>query len=340
MAFQRPQPRQFCGVRIIFCRVVGILEVTVHPLIRPEIQRLVHPVKIKSQSDGFAHLAVGELRAMDIECQPAGILRCLIFHISFNDKVFAEITALILRRPIFRRGFHAEIKRAGLKRLQRHIVVEVIVVADGVKIIAAPVDGQIGRPVIRHAGIGDVLTEFVIADAVRPAARRRCTQRFIEFMLFPECLRQNRQTEQAEHHVFIRFRQHHAYCQARNGFYFHTFIHHAKLRYAFGHEFSEAEGHITGGNRGIVVETGARIDIHFDPTVLAVITGRIGDQRIITANLIAGGGKQAVVKRAAARSRITARREAVEVVVSTNGRQCDLTAFRGGRIDVVKTGEV
>ena len=88
------------------------------------------------------------------------------------------------------------------------------------------------------------------------------------------------------------------------------------------------------------MKTRPRIDGDFYPGIVVSIACAVGDERIVAARFVVGGGKQRVVKRFGTCTGVTAHRIAVEVIEGANGREGDLPAFGGSRVHVIKVIKV
>ena len=159
-------------------------------------------------------------------------------------------------------------------------------------------------------------------------------------MLFPERFRHNRQRKQAEHILFIRLAQLNAHGQGGNGAHRCAFIHNAELGYAFGHKFMKRKGHIAGLNRRAIVKTGPGVERNFGPGEVIRVADIISNQRIVAAGFIIGGHKKRIVKGFRSRRRDATQGEAVKVVKCSRGGERDLSAFGGGRIDVIEVRKI
>src|SRR4029450_4897689 len=141
---------------------------------------LVGPFEIERIDDRLAYPGVLELVAAGIE-EPA-----LAARRQFIRQGLALDPAVLDRRKIVAcspdpRGelFPVEIVLAG-KAFEGHVAVAIELVAHGVEIVAAAVDGKIGRPIILDAVKLDVAIDLVFADLVRPRAERDFGGRFLE----------------------------------------------------------------------------------------------------------------------------------------------------------------
>ena len=171
--FQGREYHQFISVGV-FCRgIFGILKIAVGPAPGIIEQRFIHPFKIKGQRDGFPYPSVAEYRTLNIKCQPAGILRGFVFLFIFDDVVIREIFPGITRRPVFGIIFKTQIKRTGLKRFKGDVIIQIVVLADGIKVPASTIDWQISGPIIFDARIDNILAHLPFRNAIRAAGERR-----------------------------------------------------------------------------------------------------------------------------------------------------------------------
>lgn len=76
-----------------------------------------------------SRLAVVEHRALDIECQPLGILCRGIRVLIFDDIAVGKIASDITGRPVFGHRLCSPVDGAGLKGFKGDIIIEVVVVA-------------------------------------------------------------------------------------------------------------------------------------------------------------------------------------------------------------------
>ena len=153
--------------------ILCVLKIAVGPTPGVIEQSFIHPFKIKGQGDGFSHPSVAEHRALNIKRQPTRILGGFVFLLIFDDVMIREIFTGITCRPVFGIVFKTQVKRSGLKRFKGDVVIQIVVVADGIKVPAATVDGQISGPIIVDARIDNVLTHLPFRDAIRTAGERR-----------------------------------------------------------------------------------------------------------------------------------------------------------------------
>ncbi len=80
----------------------------------------------------------------------------------------------------------------------------------------------------------------------------------------------------------------------------------------------EREGDIAGGNRAAIMKTGVRIEGYLHPREIIGVARVCGNERIIAARFIIGGGEQRVVQSVGTYSRVAAQRIAVEVIEGAN----------------------
>ena len=155
-------------------------------------------------------------------------------------------------------------------------------------------------------------------------------------MVAPECLRHHRQGEQTQHVLLARLRQRNAHGARRNGLDAGPLVEQAELRYPFGHKFVEREGDIAGGNRAAIMKTGVRIEGYLHPREIIGVARVCGNERIIAARFIIGGGEQRVVQSVGTYSRVAAQRIAVEVIEGANAGVDYCSPFRGTGIGIIK----
>ena len=83
-----------------------------------------------------------------------------------------EIFPGITRRPVFGIIFKTQIKRTGLKRFKGDVIIQIVVVADGIKVPASTIDWQISGPIIFDARIDNILAHLPFRNAIRAAGER------------------------------------------------------------------------------------------------------------------------------------------------------------------------
>ena len=139
--FQGREYHQLICIGVICRSIFGILKIAVGPAPGVIEQGFIHPFKIKGQRDGFPHPSVTEHRTLNIKSQPARILGGFIFLFIFDDVMIRKIFPGITRRPVFGIIFKTQIKRTGLKRFKGDVIIQIIVVADGIEVPASTIDG-------------------------------------------------------------------------------------------------------------------------------------------------------------------------------------------------------
>lgn len=112
-------------MKITVCATLGIVK-----------QRLVYLFKVKGESDSFLDLAIAEYWTLDIKRQLTRILGWFVFLLIFDDVFFIEIFTGITRGLVFGVVFYTQIKGTCFKRFKGDIIIEVIIVANGVEILA------------------------------------------------------------------------------------------------------------------------------------------------------------------------------------------------------------
>ncbi|MNV27581.1 hypothetical protein D3C71_1187360 [compost metagenome] len=140
LRFEWCKQGQFGGVGITPRCVLSVLEITIGAAVSPVKQRFVHPFKVKGQGDCLTHTSVGKHRTLDVERQPAGVLRGFVFLLIFHDEVVSKVLAHVAGRPVFSADFLAHIVRSGFERFEGDVVVQIVVVANGIEIPAPTVD--------------------------------------------------------------------------------------------------------------------------------------------------------------------------------------------------------
>ena len=88
------------------------------------------------------------------------------------------------------------------------------------------------------------------------------------------------------------------------------------------------------------MEAGAGIERDLHPREVISIACGFGNQRIVAAWLIVGGGKQGVVQRIGAHRRVTAQGETVEVIKGADIGERHVTAFRRSGVHIIKMGKI
>ncbi len=210
--------------------------------------------------------------------------------------MIAEVFAAVAGGPVLGIALGTHVKCARLKGFKGDVIVEIVVVADRIEIPAAAVNRQISTPVIFHPAVDDILAHTPPGDAVRPAAQRGRGKRIAELVIFPELLRHDRQGKQAEHILFARFRKLDAHRERGDGFHRCALVDQAKLRHPFSHKFMEGKDDVAGGDGRAVVKGRAGIKRDLHPRIVIGIACYLGNQRIIAAGFIVGGGVKRVIE--------------------------------------------
>ena len=153
-------------------------------------------------------------------------------------------------------------------------------------------------------------------------------------MVSPELFRHDRQGEQAEHVLFARLAEFDAHGERGDGLNASAFVEQTKLRDAFGHKLLEGKGDVAGADRRAVMKAGLRIEGNLHPRKVIGVARPVGDQRIVAARFVVGGGEQRIVQGIGTHAGVAAQRIAVEVVEGANGGERDAATFWRRRIGV------
>ena len=194
-----------------------------------------------------------------------GILRRGVRVLILDDIAVGKIASDIAGRPVFGYCLCPAVDGTSLKGFKGDIIIEVVVVAQGVEIPASAVYRQVGCPVVFHSRVDDVLAHPPVGNPIGAAGQRRSGERVAELMVTPEGLRHHRQGEQAQHIFLAGLRQRNAHGARRNGLNAGPLVEQAELWHPFGHKFVEGEGDIAGGNRAAIMKAGVRIEGYLHP---------------------------------------------------------------------------
>ena len=107
------------------------------------------------------------------------------------DEAFPDRWHVVCRGPVFCNIFLAKIVLAGFKCLEGHRGVPVVVVLNGVKIIAPSVYRQISTPVVSRTSVSNCSTRIKGLNPVWPASQWRGQGRLLEVSFFPVMLRED-----------------------------------------------------------------------------------------------------------------------------------------------------
>src|ERR1051325_7990805 len=91
-----------------------------------------------------------------------------------------ERREIVARVPDARGEFLAEQIALGGEAFEADIAVAIIFVTQGIEVVQAAADRQVGAPPVGDALVFDKASGFELADAVRPVAERNVESRFIE----------------------------------------------------------------------------------------------------------------------------------------------------------------
>ena len=141
---------------------LAVWKVTVHPLVNTVKKLAVHPFKIQCQANRLPDTNILKLGLAQVEHIALKVARVAVFKRTLDQLARGELLAGVLPGPIARDEFTHEVVFTGFEPFKARGFVQVNLEGDAVKVELPLARGQVRRPVIGIAHIGDVAAHLVV----------------------------------------------------------------------------------------------------------------------------------------------------------------------------------